>query len=149
MRCTSIPAVVSVDILKIKACPKTRNTILVRLPSCEWWRPEALLDDEYRKLNTDTPTKCICIWLEVLQDSIEALDLPTATDLIVVRTNVWKLDEAVKRDLYVKSDLGVYIAGTIHRLLSRQSDRSNNEKQTFPVELRSVLVKGGIPHPLN
>ena len=100
-------------------------------------------------MERSSTAKCICIWLETLQDSIEALDIPTATEVIVIRTNVWRLDEAVKRDLYVRSDLGAHIAGTIHQLLSRRSDDSHTEELKFPLELRSVLVKGGIPHPLH
>ena len=96
---TSIPNAVILDILKVKSSPKTKNTILVRMPSAEWWRPEGLLDDEYRRLNGNSTVKSVCIWLEVLQDSIKALDVPTATEVIVVRTNIWQLDEAVKNDL--------------------------------------------------
>ena len=88
------------------------------------------------------PSCFICIWLETLQDSIEVLEIPTATEVIVVRTNIWQLDAAVKRNLYVRSGLVAHIAGAIHQLLSRKSDDSNTEELDCPLELRSVLVKG-------
>ena len=149
VRCTSIPKAVIVDILKIKSSPKTKNTILIRMPSAEWWRPERLLDHDYRRLNRSSTTEWIFIWLEALQDSIEAVDVPTSTEVIVVRTNIWQLHRAVERELYVKSDLGAHIAGTIHQLLSRKTGDSNEEKQDYAMELRSILVKGGSPHPLD
>ena len=57
------------------------------------------------------------MWLEVLQDAIEALDIPTDTMAIVVRTNLYKLARAIKKHLYVKSKLSVKIANHIHQLL--------------------------------
>ena len=149
LRCTSIPKAVIVDILRVKSNPRTKNTILVRMPTAEWWRPERLLEEEYRRITSNPTIESICIWLETLQDSLEVLEIPTATEVIVVRTNIWQLDAAVKRNLYVRSDLGAHIAGAIHQLLSRKSDDSNTEELDCPLELRSVLVKGGIPHPLN
>lgn len=146
--CSTRPNALTIDILKVKSSPKTRNTVLVRLPSCEWWRPQELLDDDYKRMQGDSPIESIGVWLEVLQDSIETLDIRSATEVIIVRTNVWKLDEAIRKDLYVRSTIGVQIANTIHQLL-RGSGQLGKMKQNYQVELASVLIRGGTPHPLN
>ena len=146
--CTKTPKSVILDIIKVKSSPRNPEPILVRLPSCWWWRPERLLDDDYQKWNKDAPVQFISIWLEVLQDAIEALDIPTDTMAIVVRTNLYKLAQAIKKDLYVRSELGVKIANNIHQLLW-QPRQLHRRSQICPLELRTVLVEGGTPHPQN
>ena len=146
--CTTTPRTVTVDILKVKPSPYNPETILVIIHSCCWWRPERLLDDDYRKRNKGAPVQPISIWLEVLQDAIEALDIPTDTTAIVVRTNLYKLAGAIEKDLYVKSELGVEIANNIYQQLG-QTRQLPQRGQRCPLELRTVLVEGGYPHPQN
>ena len=146
--CTVTPSAITVDIIKVRSSPKNPETILVRLPSCWWWRPERLLDNDYQKEKNDAPWQFITIWLEVLQDAIEAIDIPTNTEAIVVRTNLYRLARTIKKDLYVKSKLGVRIANQIHQLLS-QPPQHLRSSQGCPLELRAVLVEGGIPHLQN
>ena len=146
--CTATPRAITLDIINVKPSPIKPDTILVRLPSCWWWRPERLLDDDYKQWNKNAPVQFISIWLEVLQDAIEALDIPTDTMAIVVRTNLDKLAPAIKKDLYVRSKLGVKIANHIHQLLW-QSSQLPRRSPRCPLELRTVLVEGGIPHPQN
>ena len=146
--CTTTPRAVTVDIIRLKPSPKNPETILARVPTCWWWRPERLLDDDYQKQSKNAPVQSIAIWLEILQDVIEVLDIPSDTLAIVVRTNLYKLAQAIKRDLYVKSDLGVEIANNIHRMLWQRRQCSQRGPE-YPLELRTVLVEGGYPHPQN
>ena len=99
----------------------------------------------------DVTSERICVWLETLLEGLEVMDVPHETEAIIVRTNIYKLAEAIDRDLYVKSEKGAQISQRIHTHLEELS-RTLNQKtkqEVCPIELRCVLVKGGTPHPLN
>ena len=92
----------------------------------------------------------ICVWLETLLEGLEVMDVPTKTEAIIVRTNIYKLAEAIDRDLYVKSEKGMQLSRRIHTHLEElRRSLFLGTNQVCPIELRSVLVKGGTPHPLN
>ena len=107
----------------------------------------AILGDIGKPKNGYSSEK-ICIFLETLQEGLEVMDIPTAAEAIVVRTNIGKLAEAINKNLYVKSLEGAKISTLIHNLLTCR-EQSQPKENTCPLELRSVLVKGGTPHPLD
>ena len=143
----------TLDILRVKKWPSTQRPILVRLatPACTWERPETLLG----KYSSASKAKCpqkIDVWLETLLEGLELMIVRPSAELILVRTNIRKLAEAVSKDLYVKSLTGTIIAQKIHaRLeqLGKTHTPSTEGMPTCPLELRWVLVllQGGTPHP--
>ena len=76
------------------------------------------------------------------------MDVETATEAVVVRTNIYKLAQAIRRDLDVKDTAAMVTANEIHALLARRS-KSNEGSNSCPLELRVVLIEGGTPHPLD
>ena len=141
----------TLDILRVKECPKTGNRVWVRLetPSCTWKRPERLLDDYKLVADIKEPTKTT-IWLEALLEGLEVMDCPTRVEAIIIRTNIVKLAEAIDKDLYVKCTLGTEIAQRIHSCLEEMGKSRAlvvKPAKTTPLELRSVLVKGGTLNP--
>ena len=138
---------VTLDIFLIKQLPKTKHPLWVVVPCCWWRRPMAILGEIGKPKNGDSAEK-ICIFLETLQEGLEVMDIPTAAEAIVVRTNIGKLAEAIDKNLYVKSLEGAKISNSIHSLLASR-DQSPPKANPCPLELRSVLVKGGTPHPLD
>ena len=141
----------TLDILRVKECPKTDNRVWIRLetPCCMWRRPERLLDDYELVSDNKEPSKTT-IWLEALLEGLEVVDCPTQVEAIIVRTNIIKLAEAIDKDLYVKSTLGTVIAQRIHSCLEEMGKRralAVNPAETTPLELRSALVKGGTLNP--
>ena len=86
--------------------------------------------------------------METLQEGLEVMDIPTAAEAVVVRTNIGKLAEAINKNLYVKSLEGSKISTLIHNIL-KSREQSPPKENSCPLELRSVLVKGGTPHPLD
>ena len=114
----------TLDIMRVKECPKTGNRVWVRLetPSCTWKRPERLLDDYKLVADIKEPPKTT-IWLEALLEGLEVMDCPTRVEAIIVRTNIVKLAEAIDKDLYVKSTLGTLIAQRIHEWLEEKGKK--------------------------
>ena len=74
---------------------------------------------------------------------------PTA-EVVVVRTNIRKLAEALSKDLYVKSTTGTHFVQEIHARIEKLGEShtpSLEGAMLCPLELRCVLVQGGTSHP--
>ena len=65
---------------------------------------------------------------------------------IIVRTNLRKLAEAINKDLYVSVFAGAHLAIAIHKQLVKLG---NYIGRHFPLELRVVLIAGGVLQPLD
>ena len=104
-------------------------------------RPEKL----QASVRPERPTSKLEIWLEALQEGLEVMDLRSDTLGVLVRTNIYKLAEAIRRDLYVKDMAAMVTSNAIHELLARLPKIRGNS--SCPLELRVVLVEGGTPHP--
>ena len=141
----------TLDILRVKKWPSTQRPILVRLatPACTWEKPEILMGNYGGEPGPEPPQK-IAVWLETLLEGLELMIVRPSAELILVRTNIQKLAEAISKDLYVKSITGTLIAQKIHARLEQLGEThtsSTEGMQTCPLEIRCVLVQGGTPHP--
>ena len=142
---------ITLDILRVKECPRTDNRIWLRLetPCCLWTRPERLLDEYHNVSEIAGPSK-LTVWLEALLEGLEVLDCPTHAEAVIVRTNIVKLAETIDKDLYVKSTLGTLLAQRIHAWLGEMGKRRAQAASStvmIPLELRTALVEGGTLNP--
>ena len=135
--------------LESKASEARKTTLYVQIPSCSWTRPERLKGSYSNKTKEELASK-LCVWLETLNESLEIMMVPTGLVAIVVRTNITKLAEAIKKALYNKSNLGVLLAQQIHgQLLAMGEEANPPDPDKPPIELLGSLVKGGTPHPFD
>ena len=111
--CNKRYASVTLDILYVKEYPATDRPLWVSIPSAWWRRPARVMEDLEKPLE-DVTSERICVWLETLLEGLEVMDVPHETEAIIVRTNIYKLAEAIDRDLYVKSEKGAQISQRIH-----------------------------------
>ena len=147
--CNEAPIWRLVDIWRVKKVAPAETTLYVQIPSCSWSRPERL-EGTYPNRTTEELSCKLCVWLETLNESLEVMMVPTGLEAIVVRTNICKLAEAIKKALYNKSFLGVLLAQQIHCQLQAMGVEANpKEAGTLPLELVGSLVKGGTPHPFD
>ena len=149
--CSKAVPSITLDILRMKECPRTDNRIWLRLetPSCLWTRPEKLLDKYHKVSEVAGPSK-ITVWLEALLEGLEVLDCPTLAEAVIVRTNIVKLAETIDNDLYTKSTLGTLIAQRIHVWLEEMDKKQAeavSSTEIIPLELRTTLVEGGTLNP--
>ena len=145
LKCTESYEVEIIDIIRAKSYPKNFNILCLRVPSVHWRRPEKSLSELDGKNNQEGTTN-IVIWLEALHELLEVLDVRTIAKCIVVRTNIYQLAEAIKKDLYVKDAMGARVAQMIHERLAEFGKYSGSR---HPLELRVVFIPGGTPHPLD
>ena len=102
------------------------------------------------KPKDDSPPEAICIFMEVLREGVEVMDIPDDAKAIIVRTNITQLATSIDKNLYVKSIQAVKISELIHMHLQNiGQNRPTKTNLGLPVELRSVLIRGGTPHPLD
>ena len=147
--CNQSFGAITLDIFLIKELPEATHPLWVMLPSCWWRRPLTVLGDVEAPKENGSAEK-ICIFLETLEEGLEVMDMPTDAVAVVGRSNIYKLVEAINKDLYVKSLDGAKISASIHGLLASRCQSSPDTNPALPLELRSVLCKGGTtPHPLN
>ena len=149
--CTALKNYATLDILRVKQYPSTQRPIWIRLanPVCSWERPEVLMGD-YGEDSTAKDKERIAVWLEALLEGLELMIVRPTVEVVLIRTNLRKLAEALRKDLYVKSSTGTLIAQKIHDLLEKMGEShpsSSNGARTSPLEIRAVLVYGGTPHP--
>lgn len=128
-------------IFKFKNDPRREEYLWLEVPSGAWKRPDKLPPSRHPKQTTSAMKG----WLEALQEALEVMDLPSDTEAVVVRTNIYKLAEAIRNDLYVKDISAMTTANEIHALLARLP--KTRKDSGCPLELRVVLVEGGTPHP--
>ena len=117
LRCNGEFEYQTLDIIRAKEYPRTKNTLWLSVEACSWRRPEERLEKPSSK--EDDRDNKITIWLETLLEGLEVVDVRSQTVAIVIRTNIYKLAEAIRKDLYVKDAEGSYIAQEIHDLLAR------------------------------
>ena len=140
---------VTLDICLIKESPRTERPLWVQVPSAWWRRPMALMGN-IGKPTDDAPPEAVCIFMEVLQEGVEVMDIPDDTKAIIVRTNITKLANSIDKNLYVTSLHATKISELIHKHLKNLGQRRSTETSMAPpIELRSVLIQGGTPHPLD
>ena len=129
------------DILRLKSEPLTEEVLWMSVPSGAWMRPDTLQASD----RPGCATSKLEIWLQALQEGLEVMDLRSDTVAVLVRTNIYKLAEAIRRDLYVKDMAAMVTSNAIHDLLARLPKFRG--KTSCPLELRVVLIEGGTPHP--
>ena len=140
---------VTLDICLIKEFPRSERPLWVQVPSAWWRRPMALMG-KIGKPTDDSPPEAICIFMEVLQEGVEVMDIPDEAKAIIVRTNITQLATSIDKNLYVKSIQAAKISELIHEHLQNLGQRRQSKTNLGqPVELRSVLIRGGTPHPLD
>ena len=141
LRCNEDYSRQILDILRVKEHPKTSRVLRLSVSCCSWRRAEKRLDERFANRPEN---RKIAIWLEALQEGLEVMDVFSSTVCIIVRTNIFKLSEAIKKDLYVKDIPGSHIAQAIHEQLATLG---KNAGRDCPLELRVVFIQGGTPHP--
>ena len=113
---------VTLDICLIKESPRTERPLWVQVPSAWWRRPMALMGN-IGKPTDDSPPEAICIFMEVLQEDVEVMDIPDDAKAIIDRTNITKLANSIDKNLYVKSLQAAKISALIHKHLQNLGQR--------------------------
>ena len=85
--------------------------------------------------------------MQALTEGLEAMDVPTGTIAVVVRTNIRKLDLMIRKDLYVRDNVARSLAQGIDEQLWNMRHEANmspakelNSTKRYPLELRSSLL---------
>ena len=104
--CTALKSYATLDILRVKQYPSTQRPIWIRLANP---RPEALMGD-YGEDSTAKGKERIAVWLEAFLEGLELMIVGPTVEVVLIRTNLRKLAEALRKDLYVKSATGTLIA---------------------------------------
>ena len=107
------------------------------IPSCAFQRDEEVLRSS--KKNGQFPREAA--WLLALEEALYAMSVPRDCQVIIIRTNIRKLDALIKRDLYSEHTSTVSIAQSIHeRLLTMAREGQSTPFRRYPIELRSSLL---------
>lgn len=108
-----------------------------------WPAAVAEYDVHERCSNDDgVPKKESTIWLEILLEGLEALEVPSELEVVYIRSNIRKLHIIIKDQLYIKNEQAVHVANAIHEQLSvmAQADGKPKEGQEPAIELCCALV---------
>ena len=118
--------------------------LCVAIPSAIWELPE--VPGDAHLVNTKQSREGS--WLQALSEGLAAMDIPSGTIAVVVRTNIRKLDLMIRKDLYVRNKVAQSLAQGIHDqlwILGQQANTSPAKGLTstkrFPLELRSSLLR--------
>ena len=92
-------------------------------------------------------TERIAVLLDALLEGLELMIVRPTAELILVRTNIRKLAEALSKDLYVKSSTGTQIAQKIHeRLEILGKSHTPSTEWTLSLPDRTTVYSGSGGH---
>ena len=93
---------------------------------------------EPKKQGKDKSRGLHLYWMSLLLEVLQVLDtLETATELILVRTNIRWLVTTLEADCYIRSAKGAWLATTLHDTLKSISGTS---VEPIPMELKAVYL---------
>ena len=136
LRCGGKPVVTWINIFRLQQL--TGPIIFLILPSivAEYCEQELATGKD-----GDTKSKCT-IWLELLLEGLQILDIPSNLQMVCVRSNIEKLHNIILKQLYVKDDRALCVSNEIHEQLRLMSRKKGTPKEIIkpPIELRCALV---------
>ena len=142
LKCQQTTEIVWINI--IRRTVNQKHLLCVAIPSAIWERPE--VPGDANLVNTKPSREGS--WLQALSEGLAAMDIPSGTIAVVVRTNIRKLDLMIRKDLYVRNKVAQSLAQGIHDqlwILGQQANTSPAKGLTstkrFPLELRSSLLR--------
>ena len=127
----------------IRRTVNQKHLLCVAIPSAIWELPEVHGDSNLVNAKQSREGS----WLQVLSEGLAAMDVPSGTIAVVVRTNIRKLDLMIRKDLYVRGNVARSLAQGIHEQLWNMGQLANTSPtkeltstKRYPLELRSSLL---------